>query len=61
MVIWVCGRTLKEKDYFSLSGILSIVYQELVGSVETAINKMMVSESMLDFNFASGGSEIISL
>lgn len=52
---------LKGKDYFSLSEMLFIVYQELINSVETEIDKMTVSESLLDFNFASGCSEIMSL
>lgn len=50
---------LKGENYFGLSEMLSTVYQEMIGSVEG--DKMTVSESLLDFNFASGGSEIMSL
>lgn len=52
---------LKGKNYLGLSEMLSTVYQELISSVEVEIDKMTVSESLLDFNFASGDSEIMSL
>lgn len=51
---------LKGKNYPGLSEMLSAVYQEMIGSVEAEIDKMTVSESLLDFNFASGCSEVMS-
>lgn len=52
---------LKGKNYFELADMMLIVFEALVASLGDSQNKMKVSESLLDFVFASGESEIMSL
>lgn len=52
---------LKGKNYLGLSEMLSTVYQSLIDTAGTDFDKMGKSETLLDFNFASGNSEIMSL
>lgn len=52
---------LKGKNYLGLSEMLSTVFQSLINTSKIEFDKMAKSESLLDFNFASGNSEILSL
>lgn len=52
---------LKGKNYLGLSEMLSTVFQSLINTTEIELDKMAISESLLDFNFASGNSEVMSL
>ena len=52
---------LKGKNYLGLSEMLSTVFQSLINTTEIEFDKIAKSESLLDFNFASGNSELLSL
>ena len=52
---------LKGKNYLGLSEMLSTVFQSLINYPDTAFDRMVQSESLLDFSFASGNSELMSL
>lgn len=52
---------LKGNNYFELVDMMLIVFEALVATWNDSKNKMIISESLLDFMFASGKSEIMSL
>lgn len=52
---------LKGKNYVGLAEMLSTLFQSLIHTAEIEFDKMEKSESLLDFSFATGNSEIMSL
>lgn len=52
---------LKGNNYLGLADMLYTVFQSFISSGGVEIDKMLQSECMLDFSFASGNSEIMSL
>lgn len=52
---------LKGNNYLGLADLLYTVFQSFISSEGVEIDKMLQSECILDFSFASGNSEIMSL
>ena len=52
---------LKGKNHLGLSEMLYTVFQSLINTAGIDFDKMTKSETLLDFSFASGNSEIMSL